>query len=147
MSVALECAADAGLLAIATMSFRPTIERCTDDKTPAECAKRMVDLGAVAVGANCEQEPSRMMPILRAMRKATSVPLAAQPSAFRTTEACQCFTRQKQFPDDLETIQVSRTEFFEFGKSAKNEGVGFVGGCCGANAAYIRSLARGLGHA
>jgi betaine-homocysteine S-methyltransferase len=144
MKVALECAAAAGLPAVATMSFRPLIKQCTDGFTPAECARAMADLGAVALGANCEQNPARMLPLLREMRSATTVPLAAQPSAFRTTEECHSFTRLPAFPDDLETIQVSRTEFRDFGKMAKNEGIGFLGGCCGCNAAYIRSLATGL---
>jgi betaine-homocysteine S-methyltransferase len=144
MKVALECAAAASLPAVATMSFRPLINKCTDGFTPAECAKAMADLGAIAVGANCEQNPARMLPLLREMRGATNVPLAAQPSAFRTTEECHSFTRLPAFPDDLETIQVSRTEFRDFGKAAKNEGIGFLGGCCGCNAAYIRSLATGL---
>ncbi len=144
MKVALECAAAAGLPAVATMSFRPLISKCTDGFTPAECARAMADLGAIAVGANCEQNPTRMLPLLREMRGATNVPLAAQPSAFRTTDECHSFTRLPAFPDDLETIQASRTEFRDFGKMAKNEGIGFLGGCCGCNAAYIRSLATGL---
>jgi len=144
MQVALECAAAAGLPAVATMSFRPLITQCTDGHTPTECAKVMADLGAIAVGANCEQDPNRMLPLLREMRAATHVPLAAQPAAFHTTEACHSFTRLPAFPDDLETIQVSRREFLEFGKVAKSEGIGFLGGCCGCNAAYIRALAQGL---
>jgi len=144
MKVALKCASDAGLPAVATMSFRPLITQCTDAHTPAECAKVMTDCGAIAVGANCEQEPGRMLPLLREMRAATHVPIAAQPAAFRTTDSCHCFTRQPAFPDDLETIHVSRREFIEFGKAAKNEGIGFLGGCCGCNAAYIRALAEGL---
>ncbi len=144
MKVALECAAESGLPAVATMSFRPLISSCSDGHSPAECARVMSDLGAVAVGANCEQEPSRMTPLLQAMRGAAKVPLAAQPAAFHTTDACHSFTRLPAFPDDLETIQVSRREFLEFGKSARREGIGYVGGCCGCNAAYIRSLARGL---
>jgi betaine-homocysteine S-methyltransferase len=145
MKVALECATQAGLPAVATMSFRPLVAKCTDGFTPAECAKAMADLGAIAVGANCEQNPARMTPLLREMRGATQVPLAAQPAAFRTTDECHSFTRLPAFPDDLETIQVSRNEFVDFGKSAWNEGIGFVGGCCGCNAAYIRALERGLG--
>src|SRR5688572_19587257 len=145
MRVALECAARADLPAVATMSFRPLITKCSDDHTPAECAKVMADLGAVAVGANCEQEPKRMLPLLREMRAATKVPLAAQPAGFRTTEECHSFTRLPAFPDDLETIQVSRNEFIEFGKAARQEGIGYIGGCCGCNAAYIRALARGVG--
>lgn len=146
MKVALECAARAGVPAVATMSFRPLVARCSDGHTPAECARVMTDLGAVAVGANCEQDPSRMRSLLREMRSATNRPLAAQPAAFRTTEECHSFTRLAAFPDDLETIQISRAEFIEFGRWARNEGIGYAGGCCGCNAAYIRALASGLSH-
>src|ERR1051325_3985854 len=57
MKVALECAARANLSVVATMSFRPLIRKCSYDHTPAECAKVMADLGELAVGANCEQDP------------------------------------------------------------------------------------------
>lgn len=143
MRVALECAADAGLPAIATMSFRPLASACSDGFTPAQCAREMSQLGAVAVGANCEQEPARLLPLLAEMGQAASVPLAAQPSAFRTTDACQSFTRLPEFPDALETIQVARAEFESFGREALAAGLRYVGGCCGCNAAYIRALARG----
>ena len=144
MKVALECAAAVAVPAVATMSFRPLITKCSDDHTPAECARVMSGLGAVSVGANCEQDPQRMLPLLREMRSATTLPLAAQPAAFRTTEECQSFTRLPAFPDDLETIQTSRAAFIEFGKVARNEGIGYAGGCCGCNAAYIRALTRGV---
>src|SRR6266850_4102495 len=144
MKVALQCAAAAGLPAVATLSFRPLISQTTDGHSPAECARVMAGGGAIAVGANCEQEPRRMLPLLREMRPAVQVPLAGQPAAFRTTDSCHCFTRQPAFPDDLETIQVSRSEFEEFGRIAKSEGIHYIGGCCGCNAAYIRALARGL---
>jgi betaine-homocysteine S-methyltransferase len=144
MKIALECAAAAGLPAVATMSFRPLISECSDGHTPAECARVMAELGALAVGANCEQDPKRMLPLLRAMRSATDLPLAAQPAAFRTTDQCHSFTRLPEFPDDLETIQVSRSQFLDFGRVARAEGIGYLGGCCGCNAAYIRSLAQGL---
>lgn len=144
MSIALKCAEQSGLPAIATMSFRPLITQSSDGHSPAQCARAMADLGALAVGANCEQEPSRMLPLLREMRAATSVPIAAQPAAFRTTDDCHCFTRQPAFPDGLETIQVARHEFYEFGRAARAEGFGFVGGCCGCNAAYIRFLRAGI---
>ncbi|MGI8605517.1 MAG: homocysteine S-methyltransferase family protein [Verrucomicrobiales bacterium] len=147
MKVALECAAEVNLPAVATMSFRPLITKCSDDHSPAECAKVMADLGAIAVGANCEQDPKRMLPLLREMRSATNLPLAAQPAAFQTADDCHSFTRLPAFPDDLETIQVSRREFIEFGKHARDEGIGYAGGCCGCNAAYIRALADGLGEA
>ncbi len=144
MKAALACAAAVNLPTVATMSFRPLVKQCTDGFSPADCARAMADLGAVAVGANCEQGPDVMLPLLREMRAASSVPIAAQPSAFETTPECQSFTRLPQFPDDLETIQLSRSEFVRLGKAARAEGIGFVGGCCGCNAAYIRALADGL---
>jgi len=147
MKVALECAVASGLETVATMSFRPTIDVCSDGHPPAQCARVMADLGAVAVGANCEQGPEVMAPLLRSMREACNVPIAAQPAAFRTTAECQSFTRLPQFPDELETIQISRDEFVNFGKTARAEGIGFVGGCCGCNAAYIRATADGLAEA
>jgi betaine-homocysteine S-methyltransferase len=143
MKVALEAAAESGLPAIATMSFRPLVTQCSDGHPPAECARVMAELGAVAVGANCEQDPGRMLPLLREMRGAAKAPIAAQPAAFRTTDQCHSFTRLPEFPDELETIQISRRQFTEFGRIAKREGIRYAGGCCGCNAAYIRSLAQG----
>ena len=144
MTAALDAAAESGLPVVATISFRPLTAQCSDGHSPANCARTMADHGAAAVGANCEQNPRRMLSLLREMRAATGVPLAAQPSAFETTDECHSFTRLPQFPDDLETIQVSRSEFNEFGRAALAEGVRFVGGCCGCNAAYIRALSRGV---
>jgi betaine-homocysteine S-methyltransferase len=144
MRVALECAARTGLAVVATMSFRPLVTQCSDGHTPAECARVMTDLGASAVGANCEQDPRRMLDVLREMRTATNLPLAAQPAAFRTTDDCHSFTRLPEFPDRLETIQIARDEFREFGRLARSEGIGYAGGCCGCNAAYIRSLSVGV---
>lgn len=144
MKVALQAAARSGLPVVATMSFRPLVTQCSDGHTPAECAKAMADLGAIAVGANCEQDPARMLPLLREMRTATRVPLAAQPAAFRTTDACHSFTRLPEFPDSLESIQIPRQAFADFGRMANSEGIGYVGGCCGCNAAYIRVMARAV---
>jgi betaine-homocysteine S-methyltransferase len=144
MQIALAEARRSGLPIIATMSFRPRATESTDSYSVADCARAMVDGGAVVVGANCEQEPSRMLAILREMRGAVSVPLAAQPAAFRTTDETPCFTRLPQFPDALETIQVARQEFTDFARSAAAEGIGYLGGCCGCDASYIRAMARGL---
>jgi betaine-homocysteine S-methyltransferase len=144
MLIALQCAVESGLPCIATVSFRPVITHTADGVSPADCARRLVDGGACAVGGNCEQDPEHMLTFLRHMRTAVDVPIAAQPAAFRTPDDLPTFTRMPQFPDDLETIQVSRKAFYEFGKRARDEGLGYVGGCCGCNAAYIRELAYGL---
>jgi methionine synthase I (cobalamin-dependent) len=144
MLIALDCARFSGLPSLATISFRPHASESSDGHSPAACARAMADAGAQIVGANCEQEPRRMLPILREMRGAVNVPIAAQPTAFRTSDETPCFTRMPQFPDHLETIQVSRQEFLDFGATAKQEGLSYIGGCCGCNAAYVRAMANGL---
>jgi methionine synthase I (cobalamin-dependent) len=103
-----------------------------------------VDAGGAAAGVNCEPEPDRMLAITREMRKAVTVPMAAQPAAFRITAATPCFTRVPQFPDEMEAIQLPRSSFEQFAKSAKSEGIQYLGGCCGCNTAYIHALSLGL---
>ena len=144
MLIALDCARASGLPTMATMSFRPLSTESSDGHAPAECARAMVEAGAQIVGANCEQEPGRMLLILRQMRESVDVVIAGQPAAFRTTDETPSFTRLPQFPDELETIQVSRQEFSDFARVAKAEGIGYIGGCCGCTANYIRAMARGL---
>jgi betaine-homocysteine S-methyltransferase len=144
MRIALECARVTGLPIVATMSFRPNLTSTADGHSLSECAKILAGEGARSIGANCEQEPARMLPILRVMREAVDVPIAAQPAAFRTTDRTPCFCLLPQFPDEMETVQVSRREFFDFAVEAKHDGFRLIGGCCGANAAYIRAMAEGL---
>jgi betaine-homocysteine S-methyltransferase len=144
MLIALACAVESGLACVATLSLRPVITQTVDGISPADCARRLVDAGASAVGGNCEQDPQRMLSYLRQMRAAVDVPIVAQPAAFATTDELPTFTRMPQFPDETETIQLSRKVFYEFGKRARNEGLQYVGGCCGCNAAYIREVAYGL---
>jgi len=146
MLIAIECSRACNLPIMATMTFRPALSQCSDGHSPAACARAMVDAGAAAVGVNCEQEPERMLAIIREMRKAVTVPIAAQPAAFRTTDAIPCFTRLQQFPDEMEAIQLPRNAFQRFAEKAKAEGIQYLGGCCGCNAAYIHAFARGLGN-
>ena len=147
MLIAIECSRASGLPIVATMTFRPTLAQCSDGHSPADCARAMVDSGAAVVGVNCEQEPQRILTIVREMRKAVDVPIAAQPAAFHTTDAVPCFTRLPQFPDEMEAIQLPRSRFQSFGETANSEGIQFLGGCCGCNAAYIHAVSRGLSKA
>ena len=145
MKIGLECARASGLPIVATMSFRPKLTESSDGHSAAECARVMAGEGAALVGANCEQEPARMLRDHAAYaRGSEQFPLPHSPRPSARPTRLPCFTRMSAFPDALETIQVDRREFLAFGKAARAEGIGFLGGCCGCNAAYIRSLAAGL---
>ncbi len=147
MKIAIEEAKKTGLPIVATYSTRPKVDETTDGVKAWEACRIAAAEGAHAVGLNCEQEPARMLPVLKKIREAVpaSIQIAAQPAAFRTTDKFPCFTKLPEFPDALESIQLPRSEFVEFGKAAASEGIRFVGACCGANAAYIRALKKGLG--
>ena len=72
MVIALGCARASGLEVLATMSFRPTLAVSSDGYSPEQCAKQMAESGAAAVGANCEQEPARIVPLVKAMGAAAA---------------------------------------------------------------------------
>ncbi len=146
MRIGLEVARATGLPVVATYSLRPKPDETTDGVAAGEACAIAVKEGAIAAGLNCEQEPARMLPVLKRIRAALPAGafVAAQPAALRTSDATPYFTGMPEFPDALETIQLARNTFADFGRAAKADDIRFVGGCCGANAAYIRALARGL---
>lgn len=100
----------------------------------------MAEAGASVVGVNCEQEPDRLVTIIREMRKPVTVSIAAQPAAFRTADATPCFRRLPEFPDEMESIQLPRGNFERFAEVARDEGIQYSGGCCGTNARLYSSL-------
>ena len=86
-----------------------------------------------------------MLAIIREMRKAVSVPIAAQPRHFRTTDATPCFTKLPQFPDEMEAIQLPRSAFENFAEAGNSGGYPIPRRllwmqCC----LHIQAFARGL---
>jgi betaine-homocysteine S-methyltransferase len=142
--LAAEFGKRSGLPVMVTMSFedKPVTR---DGKSPAECAKALVDAGADIVGVNCWRGPKHMLPLAEEMRKATSAFVAIQAPAYRTTDATPFFTGLKGFPDAMEPYQLTRWEMADYAKQAKSMGLNFIGACCGAVATHIREMARALG--
>ena len=133
-----------GLPAMITLSFRA--DNVTEDGfTAAECARRLHDAGVGIVGLNCMRDPEHMYPLIHEMRGAFDGFLAAQPVAFRTTDATPWFTGLPSFPDKLEPTQLTRFELGGFAARAREMGVNYVGGCCGCKATHVREMAKALG--
>ncbi len=133
-----------GLPAMITLSFRA--DNVTEDGfTAAECARRLHDSGVEIVGLNCMRDPEHMYPLIDEMRGAFDGFLAAQPVAFRTTDATPWFTGLPSFPDKLEPTQLTRFELGGFAARAKEMGVNYIGGCCGCRATHMREMAKALG--
>jgi betaine-homocysteine S-methyltransferase len=122
----------------------------------AETCRRLEDAGADVVGLNCARGPATMLPLLEAVRKAVSVPVAALPVPYRTTKAepnfqslsdphCDCLPREKPFPTGLDPFTCNRWEIADFATKAYSLGVRYLGVCCGAGPHHIRAMAEALG--
>jgi betaine-homocysteine S-methyltransferase len=133
-----------GLPVMVTMTFedKPVTR---DGRSPAECAKALVDAGADIVGTNCWRGPDHLLPLVEEMRRATDAYVAVQAPAYRTTDATPFFTGLKGFPDAMEPYQLTRYEMAEYASRARAIGANLIGACCGAVATHIREMARALG--
>jgi len=140
----VERAKKTNLPVMVTMSFENQ-DVSTEGKSPAECARALVDAGADIVGINCLRSPRHMLPLVAEMRKAVKAYIAAQPVAYRTTDEHRDFTSLPAFPTELDPYQLSRGEMADYAKEARGMGVNYIGACCGTVASHIREMARALG--
>lgn len=142
--IALERAKATGLPVVVTMSYEKDPHTYEGD-TPAEAARKLADEGADVVGINCLRNPEHTLPLMREVRAAVPGLVACQPVAYRTPPDQPDFTSLPEFPFGLDALQLSRQEMAAFAGEAKDMGVNFIGGCCGAVASHVREMARALG--
>ena len=127
-----------------------------DGDTAADACKRLEGAGADVVGLNCARGPATTLPLLREIRAAVRCHVAGVPVPYRTTPAEPTFQSltdpgypglpdNRPFPIALDPFVCNRFEIAEFGKSAWDLGVRYLGICCGAGPHHIRSLAEALG--
>ncbi|MGI8827431.1 MAG: homocysteine S-methyltransferase family protein [Chloroflexota bacterium] len=124
--------------------------------TPAEACKRLQQTGADVVGVNCIRGPETMLPLLKSIRDAVSVYVAALPVPYRTHGAqptfqslrdpdCTVIPDDRPFPTALDPFTCNRYELGEFAREAYDMGVTYLGVCCGAAPHHIRAVAEALG--
>ena len=153
--LALEVVKQAGLTAVVTLAI-PHEGRTFEGWTPAEACRRLEDAGADVVGLNCLRGPQTMLPLLREIRTAVSIPVAGLPVPYRTSAAEQTFFTLtdpgyqgerggRPFPDALDGLACTRYEIADFAREAHALGVSYLGVCCGAGPHHVRSLAEALG--
>ena len=92
-------------------------------------AATLESLGADAIGLNCGMGPDGMLPIIRRMRKACSLPLIVNPNAGlpKTKDG------KTYFDVTPEIFAKSMVEILEY--------AAIVGGCCGTTPEHIKALA------
>jgi len=102
---------------------------CLDGSSPEQAAAKLTEWGANAVGVNCSTGPATVLTAIEAMRKATTLPLAAMPNA--------------GMPRAVEgrNIYLCSPEYMaSFARKAIAAGAQFVGGCCGTTPNHIRAM-------
>ena len=150
--------------AVIKESGLPAVVTLTAHKDPdmregvpaAEACRRLEAAGADVVGLNCARGPGTMLPLLEEVRDTVSVPVAALPVPYRTTEEQPSFQSLEDplgtnlpagrpFPTALDPFTCNRYEIADFARAAYDLGVNYLGVCCGAAPHHIRSLAEALG--
>jgi methionine synthase I (cobalamin-dependent) len=107
----------------------PENDRTPTGATPEEAAHVLLEAGADIVGANCGRGLAGMADICRRLRVATSRPVWVKPSAGLPRKI-----------GGVLTYPISPEEFADLVPAMIRAGAGFVGGCCGTNADYIRAI-------
>jgi betaine-homocysteine S-methyltransferase len=153
--IGLEAIRGAGLPAVITLAVHRAPET-REGWTVAEACKRLEDAGADVVGLNCIRGPKTMMPLLKEIMPAVSVPVAALPVPYRTHGGEPSFQSLRDpqydgmpdgmpFPTALDPFTCNRYEISDFTREALDLGVRYFGVCCGAAPHHIRAMAEALG--
>lgn len=88
-------------------------------------------LGVDAMGMNCSLGPIEILPLMQELAKHTSLPLIAKPNA--------------GLPDpETSEYNISAEEFGEIMRGYADAGVQIMGGCCGSDDTFIKSLCDNL---
>jgi betaine-homocysteine S-methyltransferase len=142
--IAAERAKKTGLPVMITMSFE-TEAVTSDGKSPADCARALVDAGADVVGINCLRNPDTTLPLAIDMRNAVEAYVATQPTAYETPKGKPDFTSLPEFPIALEPLQWTRQRMADYARKARDAKINYIGACCGAISTHIREMALALG--
>ncbi len=105
----------------------------TTGARPADVAAIANEFGADAIGANCSFGPDKMLPIIKAFKAATELPVFANPNA-----------GLPEVVDGKPTYNVTPEEFVGHMREIEKLGVTMLGGCCGTTPEYIGLLIQEL---
>ena len=153
--IALEVIKAAKQTAVITLAMHQA-DVTRENWSVADACKKLADAGADVVGLNCIRGPATMMPLLKQIRAAVAVPMAALPVPYRTHDKEPSFQSlcdghwhgdwgSKPFPTALDPFTCNRFEIADFGRDALALGIRYLGVCCGAGPHHIRALAEALG--
>ena len=104
-------------------------------ETPREVAAALTALPIAALGANCTVGPQRMLRIVEELRRATTLPISAQPNAGLPRR-----THGRRFEYNLD-----HDYFARYARRCVAAGASIVGGCCGTTPAHLSAVTAAVG--
>ena len=111
---------------LCTMTFEATGRTFTGTCIPS-MALTLEGLGADAIGINCSLGPAEFPPLIEELSRWTTLPIIVKPNA--------------GLPDPATgEYDITAEEFGEIMTSMIPYGARFIGGCCGTDPSFIRSL-------
>ena len=110
-----------------TMSFEENGRTFTGNSIEA-MAVTLEGLGVDAIGINCSLGPVQILPLIKELKTYTDLPVVAKPNA--------------GLPDpETGGYDITCSQYVEAMKKYVDEGVDFIGGCCGTTPEYIKGMA------
>jgi len=95
-----------------------------------QCVKSLEEENVPVIGANCTLDSKDMAELIKSMRASTSLPLIAQANAGKATLTSEGEVSYSQ----------GIKNYVKFVPQIIDNGAGIIGGCCGTDPGYIRSI-------
>ncbi len=128
MTAALQAVKPFGVPVFCSMTYNANGRTAMGDPVE-EVVKALTDLGADAVGMNCGVGPAEAVPVIRAYKECTDLPLILKPNAglpIETPSGLKVPCTAKSFSETLRPVLPLVT---------------YLGSCCGSDETYIEALA------
>jgi methionine synthase I (cobalamin-dependent) len=134
--IALAAARGTGLPAVVSMVFDSGKEkdRTMMGLTVEQVARELTGAGAHIIGANCGLGIEGYLPIGKRLRAATTLPIWIKANA-----------GLPEMVNGRIEYRITPQQFAAHARTLRDEGVQFLGGCCGTTPEFIRALREAVG--
>jgi len=96
---------------------------------PEQVLEELMSIGIDGIGANCGQGIEAFLPICSRLRQATDLPIWMKPNA-----------GLPEIVDDKTVFRTTAREFVQYIPELIQAGAGFIGGCCGTDEEFVRTI-------
>ena len=129
--IAATAAKQTGLPVIVSMVYDSgeNKDRTMMGDSPEQVLEELMSIGIDGIGANCGQGIEAFLPICSRLRQATDLPIWMKPNA-----------GLPEIVDDKTVFRTTAREFVQYIPELIQAGAGFIGGCCGTDEEFVRTI-------